>query len=76
MVVERLGDLRFNEDQGKWEALRIWKGCKDSDQSSVFVPVNELLDLVPKLARLPARARHHVRSCVRDQPSSDRWILS
>jgi hypothetical protein len=51
-VVERLGDFRFDEAQDKWEALRIWKGCKDSDQSSVFVPVNELLDLVPKLTRL------------------------
>jgi hypothetical protein len=31
--------------------LRVWKGSKDDDQSSVFVPVNELHELVPTLTR-------------------------
>ncbi len=31
-VVERLGDLRFNEAEDRWEVFRVWKGCKDDDQ--------------------------------------------
>lgn len=49
---KRLRDFRFNETQNQWEVLRVWKGCKDDGQSSVFVPVNKLLKLVPKLTRL------------------------
>ncbi len=47
--MERLGDLRFHEAEDRWEVSRVWKGCKDDDQSSVFVPVN--VDLVPSLTR-------------------------
>ncbi len=36
---------------GSLEVFRVWKGCKDDDQSSDFVPVNDLLDLVPSLTR-------------------------
>ncbi len=34
-----------------WEILGVWKGCKDDGLSSVLVPVNELLELVPRLTR-------------------------
>ncbi len=36
--MERLGDLRFNEAEDRWELFRVCKGWKDDDQSSVFVP--------------------------------------
>ncbi len=66
--MERLGDLRFNEAEDRWEVLRVWKGCKDDDQSSVFLPVNDLLDLVPSLTR--KWLRRHLNDKTIDKPAT------
>jgi hypothetical protein len=49
--------------EDRWEVLRVWNGCKDDDQSSVFVTVNELLELVPTLTR------RWLRSLLKDKAS-------
>ncbi len=63
-VVDHLGDYRHNETLGLWEVLRVWKGCKDDDQSSVFVPVNELLELMPTMTR------RYLRNLFKDSASA------
>ena len=63
-VVDHLGDYRHNETLDLWEVLRVWKGCKDDDQSSVFVPVNELLELMPTMTR------RYLRNLLKDNASA------
>ncbi len=61
--MERLSDFRWNEAEDRWEVLRVWKGCRDDDPSSVFVPVNELLDILLSLTRKWLRRLFKVRLC-------------
>jgi hypothetical protein len=41
MRVVRLSDYPFAEREDRWEVIPVWKGCKDDDQSSVLVPLND-----------------------------------